>query len=356
MTKQAPKSTEVAAPKQELEQRKPTISERFLADVEKQFAAEMGGGLQFTALERRLTQHVYLHVDQALKTSESRRNKGTEFSWANVDRQKLALDTVHRVSLGLDALIPNHMHAVFYWNPRTSKYDVSLQIGYVGLDYIARKHAVEPPVDIIYELVYESDEFAPYPRDAQTEVETYTFRIKKPFDRGEPIGGFGYIMYSDPKKNRLVLVTPRDFQRAKNAAKTDKFWKDNDLEMLYKTIVRRVASKIRLDTEKVNAAALAAVTQDELSAEQRAAEDVAVEAVRHANRQLVDVGQGASESSTIDEPSGRAAEAGAQANAPASAEQLTPADAARAADAAEEELERMVDGEEAPMFPEQADF
>jgi len=273
---------------QAIEQRKPTISERFMQDVEKQFLAEMGDGPKFSAFQKKLVQHMYLKVDASLKAQEDKRQQkgrgGTEYAWNTVDRQKLALDTVHIVSLGLDPLISNHVHPVFYFNGRKEKYDVQLQVGYMGRDYIARQHAVEPPIAITYELVYDSDNFKALPRSSEREVEGYEFEITKPFDRGTIIGGFGYIQYADPKKNRLVLVTQRDFKRSQGASKSD-FWQKNDVEMHLKTVYHRVASKVQLDPAKVNSAAFAALsTDDPMTAE----EEVDEEARTNANREVMD--------------------------------------------------------------------
>jgi len=283
-------SKEISGPSQAIQKQDAvtTVSARFLADVEKQFAAEMGSGLAFSAFEKRLTQHMYLAVDQALKNAEARRKGGEPFTWHNVDRQKLALDTVHRVSLGLDALIPNHIWPVTYWNGHKKLYDVDLRVGYVGRDYVARRHAIETPIDIIYELVYSTDTFKALPRSGAREVEGYEFEISNPFDRGSIVGGFGYVVYADPRKNRLILVTPRDFKRSKSASKSS-FWADNDIEMHLKTIYHRVASKIPMDPEKVNATAFAAVLQDDSDPVDVAHREVDVAVQRTANRQLVDV-------------------------------------------------------------------
>lgn len=256
-------SDAIATPdKTEIVKQARTVSERFLADVERQFIAEMGRGVEFTALEQRLVQHMYLSVDQALKAAEGKRSKGTEYSWKTIDRQKLALDTVHRVSLGLDALMPGHLWPIFYWNSHKNLYDVDLRIGYVGRDFVVRRYALDTPVDIAYELVFASDTFKALPRSSSRDIEGYEFEIASPFDRGDIIGGFGYVTYDDARKNRLVLVTQRDFKRSKAASKSS-FWADNSVEMHLKTIYHRVTAKIALDPARVNAAAIAAVTADD---------------------------------------------------------------------------------------------
>lgn len=278
---QAPKNGEIA-------ERTATISERFLAGVEREFEAQMGRGVQFSPLEQRLTQHMFLKIDQALKAAEAKRSKGTPFTWANVNLQALALDTAHRVSLGLDALIPNHVHPVMFYNGRNKNYDVLLLVGYVGLDHVVRTFAAEPPLTIRYQLVFDTDHFRALPRATGREIEGYEFDIESPFNRGEIIGGFGYIEYDDPRKNQLVLVTPRDFERARAASKGG-FWSNHELEMHYKTIVRRVTSRILLDPEKVNARSLAAALEDDADPNERAAARVALDAAEHANRKTIDL-------------------------------------------------------------------
>ena len=266
-------------------------SARFLAEVERQFAAEMNESLEFTKHERKLAQHLYVKVDASLKTMEDNRLKRNQtnrapFNWKNVNLRKLAIDGVHRIGLGLDALIPNHIHPIAYWNGKLEKYDLDLRVGYVGEDFCRRTLAVDPPLSVSYEVVYDTDVFEALPKSSEREVEGYRFEITQPFDRGTPIGGFGYITYDDPRKNRLVLVAKRDFDRARDAAQTKDFWNKNDVEMMYKTIVHRVTSKIPLDPSKVNAASYAYVESQE------SAPDMDTEAERQANRELLDIDDG----------------------------------------------------------------
>lgn len=292
--------------------RQSTVSERFALDVERQFEAQMGAGRRFTELEKRLTQHIFLKVDQTLKAAEEKRTKGMRgeqlekaaddpraFTWHNIDRQKLALDTVHRISLGLDALIKNHLWPVPFFNNRSEKYAIDLRIGYAGADFVARKHALEQPLQVIYELVFSTDRFRALPKDSTRDVEGYEFEITEPFDRGDIVGGFGYIVYDDARKNRLVLVTQQDFARAKGAAQSNDFWSRDPVVMHLKTVVHRTTAKIALDPEKVNAAAASALLADEYGGE----DAIDVEARASANQQLVDV-----DDRTIDvEPASQAA-------------------------------------------------
>lgn len=264
-----------------------THSARFVAKVEQEFAAQMGSGLKWTDYQKTLAQHLFLKCDMQFKTLDATRQdknpNGTPITWENVNLQKLALDGVHRVCLGLDALMRNHIHPVPYFNKRTGKYDVDLGIGYEGKDYCRRKLAVVEPVEVIYQLVHETDTFTPYMKDQGNEVETYEFKINEPFNRGDVVGGFGYIKYQDSKLNRLVIITQRDFERSKKAAPGKTFWERDDLEMRYKTIVHRTTEKVPMDPAKANAASYAYVEAQEAEAdmERQIADD--------ANGPIVDV-------------------------------------------------------------------
>lgn len=261
-----------------------TQSERFLLEVENQFTAQAGAPMAFTDYEKTLAQHLFLKVDNVLKDLETKRSnpKALPYEWKNINMRKLALDSVHRVKLGLDALIPNHIHPVPYFNKREGKYDLDLRVGYVGQAYYRGKSAVEKPLDIVYELVYSNDHFKPIKKSFSNEVESYEFDISNPFDRGEIIGGFGYIQFEDPKKNQLVIVSEADFQKSKNAAQSKTFWNNHPVEMRYKTLVHRVTEKLEIDPRKVNAASYAYVeNQDQEDSVRR-------EINENANKEMLD--------------------------------------------------------------------
>lgn len=264
-----------------------TASVRFVAQVQRQFTAEIGNPLAFTEYEKTLAQHLFLKIDSTFKELEAKRTDVNKpaVSWENVNMQKLALDSVHRVNLGLDALITGHIYPIPYLNSKTKKYDVDLRIGYVGKDYYCRQNAVEMPVDVRYELVYSTDTFKPVMKSFKNPIESYEFEITNPFDRGNIVGGFGYIMYQDPKKNKLVIVTDKDFKKSENSAMSKDFWGKHPNEMRYKTLVNRVTSKLSLDPKSVNAASYAYVEQQENDAEGRAAETIQA----NANKDIIDI-------------------------------------------------------------------
>lgn len=265
-----------------------TQSERFLKNVETQFAAEAGAPMAFSDYEKTLAQHLFLKVDNVLKDLETKRLAaskpyGESYTWQNVNMRKLALDAVHRVQLGLDALVPNHIHPVPYFNKREGKYDLDLRVGYVGKAYYRQQVAVDVPVGIVYELVYSTDEFIPLKKSFSNEIESYEFNIKNAFDRGDIVGGFGYIIYDDPKKNTLIMVGEKDFEKSKKAAQSDAFWSKHPVEMRYKTLVHRVTDKLQVDPKKVNATAYAYVENQEEEAVVRR------EINENANKEILDV-------------------------------------------------------------------
>lgn len=238
------------------EQNKGTVSERFTAIIIREFSGTVGK-LEMSPYQKRLGQHLFIKVDQSLRDLEKKRaEKGGEtipITWANVNLEKLAIDAIHRIELGLDALIPNHISPIPYWNNRLKKYDLDLRIGYAGKDYYHRQMAIDPPENIIYELVHQNDVFKPVKASFKNSVESYEFEIPKPFDRGKIVGGFAYITYGDPKKNRLFIVTEADFIKSKSKAQSQVFWEDHPEQMRYKTIVNKVTGKLQIDPEKVNA-------------------------------------------------------------------------------------------------------
>ncbi len=276
-----------------------TSSEKFTSMVIREFSS-LAGGIEMSPLQKRLAQHLFIKIDVTLKGLEAKRLKdnkgGSAIIWQNVNLPKLAIDAVHRVDLGLDALILNHVHPIPYWNSTAKKYDLDLRVGYVGQDYYRREMALFPPAAILYELVYTSDKFRPIKRSQTNQVDDYEFEITAPFDRGEIVGGFGYIIYDDPRMNVLVIVAEKDFLKSRSKAKANEFWNENPVEMRYKTLVHRVTSKLAIDPAKVNAS-YAAVEADESLAFER---DIAEEILAEAHTEVLTEGEAVETSEEVD--------------------------------------------------------
>jgi len=265
----------------QLEKSEETYSQRFTAMVVREFGSQVGT-LELSPYQQVLAKHLFIGIDKALRDQEAKRVKDgrdtTPIVWANVDMQKLAIDAVHRIELGLDALIPNHIHVVPYWDKKLSKYALDLAIGYVGKDYYKREMAIDPPVNVIYELVHETDTFKPLMKSAANEIESYEFAVNNAFQRGPVIGGFGYIMYEDPTKNKLVLVSKDSMNKSKGLAKTNTFWAAYEENMQMVVVVRRVTAELKVDPRKVNASYMAVEYDDNRA-----------EIERSANQDVIDI-------------------------------------------------------------------
>lgn len=194
------------------------------------------GAIQVTDYQRQLIQGYFIAIDRALKTAEEERlrkntnNKDHKYdnnlpvTWENVSLNDLALDVVHYARMGLDMMQDNHLFPIPYKNSKTQKYDMTLMPGYNGIQYIAEKYAVEAPLAVTIELVYSTDTFVPIKKNARNRIESYEFSINNAFERGNLIGGFGYIEYADSLKNKLVIMTMKDIMKRKPRYASANFW------------------------------------------------------------------------------------------------------------------------------------
>jgi recombination protein RecT len=250
MTKK--KKEETAVAKKEL-----SMSERFILKVTGEMAAAIGAGVKFSESQKRLATNLFVKVDNDLQNAEAdrvKKNRGSvPIVWANVNMQKLALDAAHRIQLGLDALVPNHLHTIPYLNGKTNKYDLDIRIGYKGKHLYRIKFCSDDVVDIRYELVHENDHFKLLKKNEHRPVETYEFEIDEPFNRGEVIGGFGYIVYKDETMNKVVIVSREDMDKIKKSYTSGPVWKSEwEHRMQLKTVVHRTTESLNIDTTKTN--------------------------------------------------------------------------------------------------------
>lgn len=236
------KETQTVAPEkatQQVVKATPTqmnASERFMQKVLSEFNGNVAGGLQLTDYQRTLVQGYFIGIDRALQMAEENRirknesNKDHSFdntlpvNWQNVNLKDLALDVVHYARMGLDMMQKNHITPIPFKNNKTNKYDIELMLGYAGIEYVAKKYAIEAPLDVTVELVYSTDVFKPIKKSRENKYDSYVFEITNPFDRGNIIGGFGYIEYADPTKNKLIIMTIKDIEKRKPAYASAEFW------------------------------------------------------------------------------------------------------------------------------------
>lgn len=233
-TQGAPQGTQPSAALQTTQDSR-TVAEKFTDKVLREFGGSVGT-IQVTDYQRQLIQGYFIAIDRALKMAEEERqrknanNKDHKYdndlpvSWNTVNLNDLALDVVHYARMGLDMMQDNHLFPIPYKNNKTQKYDMTLMLGYNGIQYIAEKYALEPPIAVTIELVYSTDTFRPIKKSAGNKVEAYEFIINQPFDRGQVVGGFGYIEYADCAKNQLVIMTLRDIEKRKPRYASANFW------------------------------------------------------------------------------------------------------------------------------------
>lgn len=262
-----------------------SIGTRFTKKVLAQFANSTGSQVEVTDFQRRLIQGYFIQIDRALATAEENRvaknakNRDHKYdetlpvTWKFVNLQDLAMDLVRYARMGLDMQCENMLFPIPYKNNRTNLYDVTLMPGYNGIRYVALKYAQRPPKSDTVELVYSNDKFTPHPKDSRHPVASYEFEVVNPFDRGDIVGGFGYLEYDDPTQNELIIMPMASIRKRMPKYASAEFWggtkqvynketgKKEDTtvegwldEMCRKTLIREVfsAKHIVRDPEKLD--------------------------------------------------------------------------------------------------------
>lgn len=213
-----------------------TVSEKFTNAVLREFGTSVAGALQVTDYQRTLIQGYFIVIDRALKAAEEERlrrraanknhdyDNNTPINWNTVNLNDLALDLVHYARMGLDMTQDNMLFPIPYKNNKRNNYDITLMEGYNGIRYIAEKYAVEVPTAVTIEVVYSTDTFKPIKKGGSNRVENYEFEITNPFNRGEIVGGFAYIEFADPTRNKLIIMPMKDILKRKPKYASANFW------------------------------------------------------------------------------------------------------------------------------------
>ncbi len=272
--------------KQETELSAPTLttSQRFTNKVMAEYAMNAAHGVaQVSDSQRRIIQGYFVIIDRALKTAEEerlRKNAANSerkydnlipYTWDKVNLTDLALDAVHYARIGLDMQEKNHLFPIPYANKKNGTYNMTFMVGYSGIQFMAEKYATTPPKSVTIEVVYSNDKFTPIKKNRNNPIENYDFEILNPFDRGDVIGGFGYIEYDEPSKNTLVIMSKEAMDKRKPKYASANFWGGTTTvyekgkkveaevegwqdEMYRKTLVREVYSSkyISRDPSKVD--------------------------------------------------------------------------------------------------------
>lgn len=264
-----------------------TPSQRFTNRVISEFGTATAQPIQLTDKQRRLVQGYFVIIDRMLADSEVKRiakntnnsnhqyDNNLPYDWQHVNMADLALDAVHAARMGLDMQEEAHLYPIPYTNKTKGCYNISFITGYAGKQYKATKYALVPPKAVTIEVVYSTDIFKPYKKGRENPYDTYDFEIVNPFERGEIVGGFGYIEYENSAENELVIMNMEAIKKraqrgspefwgtkltgkkvttwesGKKVTKDADGWSD---EMVRKTIVREVYSKkhIQIDPAKID--------------------------------------------------------------------------------------------------------
>lgn len=266
-----------------------TISERFSRKMIAEYAAGSTEKEPVSDFARSLINGYFVTIDRALATAEADRLKKNannrdhkydnpvSFCWQNVDLPKLAQDLICYAKIGLDMTIPNMLYPVPYADKVNGRVTLTLTPGYAGKKLMAFKYADVPPIDIIAKCVHANDVFVPHPRDGHHQFDTYDFEIANPFDRGEIVGGFAYLVYDDARRNRLIIMSRAEILKRKPKSASSSFWGGTDRdgsridgweeEMFEKTLIRAACGSkyITVDPAKIDAS-YRSIAQQEIDA------------------------------------------------------------------------------------------
>ncbi len=216
------------------EEKKPSQSERFTSMVMSQYGKT--GIYNFTEREKQLIRNYFICIDQTLAKTEAERQRknaanrnhdydnNLPYSWNTIDLPQLAQDLAHYARVGLDMMEDNTLFPIPYKNNKGNMYSITLMEGYNGIRYQAEKYALDPFKAVTVEVIYQNDTFRMVKKDSRNPVEGYELDIPNPFDRGEPVGVFGYIEYDDPAKNKLVVFSKADVMKRKPKYASPEFW------------------------------------------------------------------------------------------------------------------------------------
>lgn len=289
-------------------------SQRFTNRILREFA-DNSGAIKITEQHRRLIQSYFIGIDNALKTAEAyrqKKNAGNKdhkydeplaYAWSNVDvNASFAQSLVQYAKLGVDMMLPNQLAPVFFKDNKTNKYTCSFIIGYEGRRIIAQKYALNPFINVIAELVYETDEFIPHKKDTSHPFDSYEFRITNPFNRGAIVGAFGYVVREDERQNELFMLNKAQIDKRKPERAAAEFWGGTKTvwedgkkvtkevegwyeEMALKTLKNYVYKHITMDAQKVDDTYSALLAAESDINEKRLASEVS----KHANATVIDI-------------------------------------------------------------------
>ena len=181
-------------------------------------------------------------------------NSDGYYKMAEVDTAQLRRDLIHYARLGYDCNVNDMLSFMPRKDGKTGLVKMLPIEGKAGLIYKADKFCDEEnkPIDYKVELVYSTDEFTMLKSDFENEGDSYTFKITNPFNRGDLVGGFGYLIYKDKSKNKLLEMSISEIMRYKPDKASDKFWGKWKEKMCIKTITKQLFKLVKLNPDKMS--------------------------------------------------------------------------------------------------------
>ena len=254
-----------------------TPSQRFTTKVMQLYQDGKTQEIAVSESQKRLIQGYFVAIDATIKKAEEKRKKAYKpdplpIEWRNINMDALAETAVQIARLGLDSYQKNHINFIPYHDKTMNCYTIGFIEGYVGLEYKAKRYALDMPIDIITELIYSNDTFRAIKKDKDNRIENYEFIQGDIFDLSRTVrGGFYYYVYGDPTKNKLHTMTLAQITKRKPKYASADFWGgEKDVyennkktgtkeeiegwfdEMCIKTIKRAAYNGIPLDPQKID--------------------------------------------------------------------------------------------------------
>lgn len=222
-----------------------TLAQRFTKAVVSAYG-DVAMGIEVTPKQMQLISNYYIKLDEALRNSKQ------NYTWKQVRLPELATTLAHMAKLNLDISL-GQLSFIPFKHGDSGTIDLVAVIGRKGYEYITKTYGLDPPKNIVVELVCESDKFSVIKKDSNHEYDFYTFQIVNPFNRGKIIGGFGYLEYDDKSKNKILVMSEADILKYRPKYFDQNFWSGENMNKMYeKTIAKQLLKKVTLDPDKVN--------------------------------------------------------------------------------------------------------
>lgn len=242
------------------------VSENFVAKILRE------ADFSVTPEQRELIQGYFVAMDHYLTENN--------ISWNDIIVDyKLAQDLMVRAQMGFDMRSEAMLYPVARKdNKGGGKLRFTIQKGYKGYVFEAKKYAAGTVIDIDAHLVYENDEFCPHFKDQNHPYDTFEFNPPKNVfvDRGKIVGGFAYITYENHLQNKLVVMSKQEIDKHKAKAMAQKIWNEWYEQMALKTLYIAAAKAVPKDPSKIDSTYRASQLLDQEQADAEAQENILI--------------------------------------------------------------------------------